>query len=157
MEEQDSLHLIGSPDSDPNSYLLYLSFEGCEFDENRPHSAKTTQGRLFEKFQELMLRKKVYLDSNITLTSMAELLEISPGYLSQWINTNFGLHFNDFINSHRIAQAERMLLDPSYDNYTIHGIALESGFNTKSSFYRAFKKLTGLTPTEFIKSKQKKS
>nr|WP_298556261.1 helix-turn-helix domain-containing protein [uncultured Algibacter sp.] len=79
-------------------------------------------------------------------------LNLSEGYISQLINKNSNLNFNDYINSLRITDAKNMLVDSEYNNYTILAIGLESGFNSKSSFYTAFKKFTGKTPVEYKKS-----
>lgn len=112
---------------------------------------KQTGNKSFEKFETLIREKKLFLDPEISLTSMAERLHLSPGYLSQLINSHAGIGFNDLINLHRVNAAMVMLQHPDYSNYTVHAIALEAGFNTKSCFYRAFKKNTGFTPTEFKK------
>ena len=79
-------------------------------------------------------------------------LNISEGYVSQLMGKNSELNFNDYINELRIKDAEQMLRDESFDNYTITAIGLESGFNSKSSFYSAFKKFNGMTPNEYKKS-----
>jgi AraC-like DNA-binding protein len=61
-------------------------------------------------------------------------------------NTNYG--FPDYINLLRVQKAKKYLINPKYADYTIIAIGLECGFNSKSTFYRAFTKLTGTTPTE---------
>jgi AraC-like DNA-binding protein len=61
-----------------------------------------------------------------------------------------GNNFYDFINGYRIMEAKRLLLDPSKRHYTVLAIAFESGFNSKTTFNKVFRKVTGLTPTEFV-------
>lgn len=112
-----------------------------------PPNSKT-----FEFINQELKEKKLYLNPNLTLKLLSEELELSEGYISQLVNKNSGFNFNDYVNSLRIEDAEAMLKNKEYDNYTITAIGLESGFNSKSSFYAAFKKFTDKTPTEYKKS-----
>jgi AraC-like DNA-binding protein len=84
----------------------------------------------------------------LTLPELAARVGTNTSVLSRVINTGFGQNFNDYINEYRIREAERKLRDPRYRNYTLLAIALESGFNSKSTFNRVFKKLRGTTPRE---------
>ena len=68
--------------------------------------------------------------------------------LSRVINSGFGQNFNDYVNEYRVREAERRLRDPRFRHYTLLAVALESGFNSKSTFNRVFKKLRGATPSE---------
>jgi AraC-like DNA-binding protein len=68
------------------------------------------------------------------------------------INERFQLNFFDFINQYRVSEVKERIADPKNDNFTLLGIALESGFNSKSAFNRIFKKLTGQTPSQFKSS-----
>jgi AraC-like DNA-binding protein len=74
---------------------------------------------------------------------------MTPHALSQVINEQFSSNFNDFINSYRVEDAKKMLMDPEGRNFTIASIAYDSGFNTLSAFNVAFKKFTGVTPSQF--------
>lgn len=85
----------------------------------------------------------------LSLESLAKELNMSKGHLSFLINTYSKLNFSDYINSFRVAQVKNWILDHDFVNYTIESIGLESGFNSKSTFYSAFKKFTGLTPSQF--------
>ncbi|WP_410016848.1 helix-turn-helix domain-containing protein [Tenacibaculum sp. HL-MS23] len=69
------------------------------------------------------------------------------------INNIAGKSFTDFLNEKRVKQAKLLLLDTDYAKYTITSIGLESGFNSKSTFYTVFKKHTGCTPVQFKESK----
>ncbi len=92
---------------------------------------------------------KPYLNPYLGLLAVSEYLNISGGYLSQIVNKLRGTNFSEFMNWYRINEAKKMLTGPSFSNYTIVSIGLESGFNSKSAFYSAFKKHTGLTPSEY--------
>jgi len=92
---------------------------------------------------------KPYLDPNLTLAKLAGRVSIRTHHLSQVINEQLHEGFFDFINRYRIEEAKRRLCDPSLSHYSIMGVANEVGFRTKSVFNSAFKKRTGMTPSEF--------
>ncbi len=104
------------------------------------------------KLKVIMNDEKPYLESSLTLQKLADMVGISPQHLSQIINEKLNQNFFDFINCHRIKEAKRLLVDPKGELLTILAIAEEVGFNSKSSFNTAFKKITGMTPTEYKKS-----
>lgn len=106
---------------------------------------------LKDKLEDLMDAKKLYLNHDIRLNHIADLLDISRHHASQVINENFGLNFYDFINSYRINDA-KIKLRNGFENSSesISDIAYQCGFNNRVSFYKAFKKMTGTTPTDFM-------
>lgn len=107
-----------------------------------------------EKFTEIenyILETSCFLEPTLSLTSLAENLKISNSLLSQIINQGSGCNFSDYINQLRVSKAKEFLKDAAFQNYTIESIGLECGFNSKSTFYAAFKKFTNLTPVEFRK------
>lgn len=93
-----------------------------------------------------------YYDENLTLNKLSDQLEIPLKELSYIINTGFNMNFNDFINDFRIKAFKERLKDPQNDKYNFIGLAYEVGFNSKASFYRAFKKSTNQTPGEYYKN-----
>jgi AraC-like DNA-binding protein len=99
-------------------------------------------------YDEIALNK-LYLNPNLTASTITDNYKISNGYLSQIFSKYAKESFTDYINKLRIKEAQEMLVDNKYDNYTIVAIGLESGFNSKSTFFQAFKKHTGRTPTEY--------
>lgn len=103
----------------------------------------------YKKLHALMHDKKIYKNPDLTLNSVASLLEISSNYVSQMINKLSGCNFSDYINNYRIEDVKLKLKNKSFSHYTILSIGLEAGFNSKSTFYSAFKKHTGISPTEF--------
>lgn len=112
----------------------------------------TNDNVYFKELDFLMKEAKIYRDPNLGLDSMAKKLNISGNYLSQLVNKLSGHNFTDYINRYRIEDAKFKLRNPNFINYTIISIALESGFNSKSTFYSAFKKLTGISPKEYRKN-----
>ncbi|WP_109436306.1 helix-turn-helix domain-containing protein [Aquimarina sp. AU119] len=103
----------------------------------------------FKELEFLMKEAKIYRDANLGLDSISTELNISGNYLSQLVNKVTGRNFTDYVNGFRIEDAKSKLRNPEFINYTIIAIALESGFNSKSTFYSAFKKLTGISPKEY--------
>lgn len=108
---------------------------------------------LYNEIIQYINSEKLFLNPNISQQIIADKFNISSGYLSRLTNQNSKLNFNDYINNLRVEAAKNMLLDNDFNQYTIHSIALESGFNTKSNFYTAFKKFTKMTPSMFKKQK----
>ncbi|MCR8561582.1 ABC transporter permease [Mucilaginibacter sp. BJC16-A38] len=92
-----------------------------------------------------------YQDPELSLVALAEKLELTTHELSRIINTALKKSFNDFINEYRVAEVIRKMQDPAYDHITLIGIAYDSGFNSPSTFHRAFKEMTGKTPAEYKK------
>ena len=107
---------------------------------------------LYQKLLSTMKAEKPYLDPKLSLYSLAKITGIPSTKLSQLINAEAGHNFYEFINSYRVEEVKNRLEDPNYSNYSILGIAEESGFNSKASFNRIFKKQVGLTPSEYLNS-----
>lgn len=103
----------------------------------------------FLKLEQLLQKQFIYRDPDLSREVVAEKLGISPGYLSQIVNTITHKNFTTYINSYRIEEAKGMILDEQFDKYSLQSIGLESGFKSKSTFYNSFKKETGSTPIEF--------
>jgi len=100
----------------------------------------------------LMKEKMPYKDSEINLIKLAAMLKITPHQLSYVINTGFNENFFQFINRHRVEAARDLIANGNLNNFSLLGIAFESGFNSKTTFNNTFKKITNQTPTEFRKS-----
>ncbi len=103
-----------------------------------------------DELKILIENEKLYLNSELKYSEIASRLGISARYLTQILNQEIGKGFNDFINEYRIKEVQKRIISNDVENVTLFAIALESGFNNKSSFNRIFKKHTGITPTEFI-------
>lgn len=98
---------------------------------------------------QLMEKQKLYQNSDLTLGQLATLLEIHPNQLSQLLNQHLKTNFSDYLNTYRIEKAKELLANPDKSNLTIAALAEEAGFKSRSAFYQAFKKRTGLTPTAY--------
>ena len=107
----------------------------------------------FPEFEAHIAAHQSYLNPNLSLELVAEELGVGVSTLSKVVNES-GTGFSDYINSARVKEAQLILTDPEFKDYTIVAIGLECGFNSKSTFYSAFKKLTSESPTDFRKRKQ---
>jgi len=95
--------------------------------------------------------KKPYLNPTLTLGQLSESTGIPEKYISQAINQHWKQNFYTYINSHRIEEAKKLLTTKNPQKFTMFGIACDSGFNSKTVFYEAFKRHVGMTPTDFRK------
>ncbi|GAB5551847.1 MAG: hypothetical protein Sapg2KO_14380 [Saprospiraceae bacterium] len=120
-------------------------------DEKRTVSL-TAENSYFKKLETLCANDRIYLDHTLDRAQVAKMLEISPGYISQLVNTITGENFSTYINRYRVEAVKTMIADAEFDNYSLLAIGLESGFSSKTTFYTAFKKITGMTPNMYRKT-----
>jgi AraC-like DNA-binding protein len=105
---------------------------------------------LHRKLIELMNQEKLYCESELSLTELASRLNTQPNYLSQVINEREEKNFYDFINTLRVDEFMRLAIIPENRKFTLLALAQQCGFNSKSSFNRYFKKVTGQSPSQFL-------
>lgn len=103
---------------------------------------------ILEEFMEI---DRPYLDPYISQESFSERINLPSRSISEIIKLEYNQNFNEFINSYRIAESQRLLAERT-KNRTVLDIMFESGFNSKSAFNKAFKKVTQLTPSEYRKT-----
>jgi len=109
----------------------------------------TADNLYFQKLELLCKEQHIYTDSTLNREKVAEKLGISAGYVSQIVNIITGDNFANYINNYRVEAVKEMISDPEYENYTLLTMGLESGFTSKTTFYKAFKKVTDQTPNEY--------
>lgn len=114
-------------------------------------SASTELRQKAARLKKAMETKHFYRDAELSLSSLAEKIDMQPHELSRVINIGLKKNFNDFINEYRVRDLVRKMQDPAYDHITLLGIAFESGFNSQSTFNRIFKNITGKSPQEYKK------
>ncbi|MEM6647798.1 MAG: helix-turn-helix transcriptional regulator [Bacteroidota bacterium] len=135
--------------------LQYDLFEVVPYQEEAPDlveapkklSAKT--GVYFENLLGVLQDERVFTNPELTLQDLADRLGISAGYLSQIIKAHERTTFFEFVNRYRVEAVKQKLVSADYQHYTIMGVALESGFKSKSTFNTVFKKFTGQTPSAY--------
>ncbi len=111
-----------------------------------------------EKIQQIefaMREQKLYLESQLNLERFSEQIGLRARDVSTIINSHYQSNFFEFINGYRIEEAKRLLLSPDNKQDTILDIIYKSGFNSQSAFHRFFKRMVGMTPSEYRSSRQK--
>ncbi len=104
---------------------------------------------IVEKADEYITQSGIFTDKNLTIVNVSEALKIHPKRISMSINKVCQENFNAYINRYRIEKAEKMLTNKNLDKLSVEGIGSEVGFQSKSAFYTAFKKVTGTTPYRY--------
>ncbi|HVW96784.1 MAG TPA: FtsX-like permease family protein [Mucilaginibacter sp.] len=107
--------------------------------------------------KKMVKQNHYYLDPELSLVSLAEKLGLTTHELSRIINTALKKSFNEFINHYRVADTIRKMHDPAYDHLTLMSIAYDSGFNSKTTFNRAFKEATGQNPVDYKNAGKKEA
>ena len=106
---------------------------------------------ILDNLQTLMGKEKLYKQEDLSLEKLSDKIGVSKHQLSQVINELLETNYFDYINSLRVKDAMKLLLSTTKKEMNIIEIAFEVGFNNKATFNSAFKKITGMTPTEFRK------
>jgi AraC-like DNA-binding protein len=120
-------------------------------DRQNQHRIKDDNNNLSGIIEAMLVDTKLYLDSEINIQTLADLCSVRVHVLSAYLKRHYNKNFYNFINYYRIEEAKRFLTDPEQHKYSITHIAENSGFNSRSAFYNAFKKHTGYTPGEYLK------
>ncbi len=141
-------------------YLYEKHIALSQKEEELSEIKKITKGRsplkedfhqgLLDQLTDLMQTEKVFLTKELSLDDLAKRLNTNRTYLSQFINDQFQSNFSNYVNEYRVKEARKILLQPAGKLLKIEAIAQDVGFNSKSSFNIAFKKFTGLTPSDFM-------
>ena len=97
-----------------------------------------------------METERLFLDNELGLPELAKEMYISSHDLSYLLNEGFGMNFFQFINTYRVNEAKQLMLSDKHRHLNLLGIAYSAGFNSKTTFNTAFKKETGLSPSQFI-------
>lgn len=112
---------------------------------------QSQQTQLLETLEKTLKSEEYYLKNDLSLADLAQAMEISTHYLSEVINVKAGVNFYEYINRYRVNYAQDLLKDKTR-KLTVLEVAMQSGFNSKSAFYTAFKKQLGMTPTQYKSS-----
>jgi AraC-like DNA-binding protein len=130
----------------------YSSISLTDFSENHEEEVDDEiqlNNELDDRLLQIMESEKPYLNPTLTIFELAKKINTNDKYLSRHINRKYNKNFIHFINEYRIEDAKTKLLQPDFSQYKIEAISEMVGFNSKSAFNNAFKKLTNQTPTEF--------
>lgn len=102
---------------------------------------------LGQRLKDLMEQDKLFCDELLSLESLAEKLSVTRNRLSEFINSVFKTSFNMYVNRYRVEEVKRLLVEHPHRSILSHAYA--AGFNSKSVFYDAFKRFTGMTPQDY--------
>ncbi|MCU0340389.1 MAG: helix-turn-helix domain-containing protein [Spirosomaceae bacterium] len=106
------------------------------------------------QLDHLMFNEKLYLENTLSLSDLAQKLDLSIHDTSYLINETTGDNFYNFINRHRIEEAKRLLRAGKAEDFNMLGIAFEAGFNSKTTFNTTFKKMVGMSPSAYWQSQR---
>lgn len=110
--------------------------------------------RYLVHLKAMMENEKPFKNSELNIYGLSQMLGISRNHLTQVLNEELKQSFFEFINEHRVREAQELMLNPAYMHMNLPGIAIESGYKSKTTFFSNFKKITGDSPQEWLKKRQ---
>lgn len=119
-------------------------YKGSRIPQNRCESIIT-------ELKQLMVEEKLYLNAGLKLTDLARDLNCPMNEISQVLNQDLHQSFSDFVNKYRVEEVKKLMRMGEHEKFTLVALAKQCGFNSKTSFYRVFKKETGKTPADYLK------
>ena len=142
ISQRNILNVINKSSPSDNNRLI---------DQDQSSSTKDTEKltNLMDQIDAFMKSAEAFINPEFTIMDLAEGLKIHPKLISNSINTITNQNFNSYVNNFRIEKAIELLKMENSGAYSIEGIGTEVGFNSKSAFYSAFKKVTGTTPIKY--------
>ena len=99
-----------------------------------------------------MHREKAYTHPDLKVADLAAMIGTSAHTLSYLFNQHLNRNYYDYVNDYRIAEFKHLIAEDEYSKYTLSALAELCGFSSRASFFRYFKKATGITPSEYIRS-----
>ena len=136
---------------DKKNELMPKHYENVDDKYKKSGLSEIERKDMINRLKKIMGAEKPFIESDLNINVLAKMLNTSIHKLSQVINESFNQNFYGFVNYHRIEESKQLLNQPDNQKYTIISIAYDCGFSSKSSFYNAFKKNTGITPQEYLK------
>ncbi|MEL6734070.1 MAG: helix-turn-helix transcriptional regulator, partial [Bacteroidota bacterium] len=113
-----------------------------------PQDKKVQLEQIAQLLEEKMREEKLYTQPDLSLQVVADHLQVKPYLISHSLKEILQTRFNEYVNTWRVKEVQQLLKEPQNQKYTLLSIALEAGFNSKSSFNRAVKKHLGISPSE---------
>ncbi len=114
---------------------------------------KPTNRAFFKQYvEDTLLEQKSFLKQGFSLKDLSIETGINLPTLSALINKEYGMNFNDFINKYRVDYFKYLLSLPKYMQWTLEATAMKAGFNSRTTFIRAFTKFTDCSPSDYLKT-----
>jgi AraC-like DNA-binding protein len=143
--------------------VVLLNTEGNDVGEKEGKPTSYKKSGLSEDIASEVIRKlklimdieKPFKKNDLNLSDLASMVNVSTHNLSEIINTKLNQNFYDFINTYRVDEVKLLIEEDSGNVYSVLALGLESGFSSKSAFYSAFKKVTGVTPAQYRNNTRK--
>lgn len=107
---------------------------------------------MYIQLQKCMKTQKPYINSDLKLSDLAEMINVSSHSLSYLFNQHLKQNYYDFINEYRICEFKKYVTEVDLSRYTLSALAEKCGFSSRTTFFRTFKKYTGVTPNEYVRS-----
>ena len=105
--------------------------------------------KIIQELERVMNEERIFLFHDLSLNSVAQRINIPKQHISEVLNKTLDTNFFDYVNTYRVEEAKKKLQDEAMEKYTLIALGMESGFNSKASFYRNFRKYENMTPLEF--------
>jgi len=103
-----------------------------------------------DNLMRYMKSEKPYINPNLKISDLANAIHCTSHSLSYVFNQFLNQNYYDFVNEYRVAEFKQLVNNPQYSKYTLSALSEKCGFSSRASFFRSFKKLTGITPNEYI-------
>lgn len=144
--------IAGYSQQQPTKIYFENSSEAPNLSQNpeKDASSNEEQSQIANDLKRIMNDDRLYLQPDLNLQELAQHLQVSAAQLSSTINQGFQQNFNDYINSLRLDAFIEKYQDEENQKYTLLALAFDSGFNSKATFNRAFKKIKGCSPKEYF-------
>ena len=132
----------------------YKKLRNCKINDKTKRVTDEKMKEIIVRLEKLINKKQIFLEQELTQQKLALELETNSSYLSEVINNYYGKNFTTFINEKRIEYSILMLSEGKFNKFSIEGVAMASGFTNRSTFHRAFKKVTGVNPSYYIENQE---
>jgi len=129
---------------------LFATDKGTEFSQEQ-------LDEYIRQIEDYITRSEIFRTRGLSINELAVDLKLPSRTLSQVINQHYNQRFTDYINTYRIAYFKKLVVSDDFKVLTLESLAMDAGFSSRSTFFAAFKKNTGLSPTDYINSLKKKT
>ncbi len=114
--------------------------------------SETRSKEIKQQIQSFFDEEQRYLDPNLKIADLSKIISVPSHHISQVLNEKMNSNFYEILNQHRVAKAKEMLQSGALQKISVQAVGEECGFSSKTSFYRAFKKVTSMTPLQYIET-----